>query len=160
MKPASSAAPTADPVDRIRDQYQRAWDGDAWHGPPLARLLDSIDQPTSQWRPAGGAHSIQDLASHITFWLDAAHRRLRGETYLPERGDWDVPAAERWDGTRDRLQATYQSLVRAITITPESRLREPVAGMSYDVYVLLHGALQHTLYHAGQIAMMRRLAGG
>jgi hypothetical protein len=35
-----------------------------------------------------------------------------------------------------------------------------VNGKPYDYYVLLHGALQHTLYHAGQIAMVRRLAGG
>jgi uncharacterized damage-inducible protein DinB len=31
--------------------------------------------------------------------------------------------------------------------------------MPYNIYVLLHGVLQHTLYHAGQIAMLRRLAG-
>jgi uncharacterized damage-inducible protein DinB len=147
-------------VDRIRDQFQRAWNGDAWHGPPLAELLKSIASETSQWRPPAGAHSIQELASHITFWLDAAHRRLNGETYLPDRGDWDVPASESWDGTVARLQATYLALVEAIAATPESRLREPVAGKPYDVYVLLHGVLQHTLYHAGQIAMMRRLAGG
>jgi uncharacterized damage-inducible protein DinB len=147
-------------VDRIRDQFQRVWDGDAWHGPPLAQLLDSIDSATSQWRPARGAHTIQDLASHITFWIDAAHRRLDGETYLPESGDWELPPSESWEGTVARLRTTYQSLVDAIAATPASRLRDPVAGKPYDVYVLLHGVLQHTLYHAGQIAMMRRLAGG
>lgn len=149
-----------DSVNRIRDQFQRAWDGDAWHGPPLAQLLDSIDPATSQWRPAAGAHTIQDLTSHITFWLDAAHRRLDGEEYLPQSGDWALPPAETWDGTVARLRETYSSLVDAIATTPDSRLQDPVAGKPYDVYVLLHGVLQHTLYHAGQIAMMRRLAGG
>ena len=154
------SAESAESVDRIRDQYQRAWDGDAWHGPPLAELLGSITPQVSQWRPPVGAHSIQQLASHIAFWLDAAHRRLNGETYLPDSGDWDVPAAENWDGTVARLRKTYQSLVDAIAAAPAARLRDPVAGKPYDVYVLLHGALQHTLYHAGQIAMMRRLAEG
>jgi uncharacterized damage-inducible protein DinB len=154
------AAESAESADRIRDQFQRAWDGDAWHGPPLAELLKSITPETSQWRPPAGAHSIQELASHITFWLDAAHRRLGGETYLPTSGDWDVPPAETWEDTVARLRDTYQSLVHAIASTPASRLDEPVAGKPYDVYVLLHGALQHTLYHAGQIAMMRRLAEG
>jgi uncharacterized damage-inducible protein DinB len=153
VKPAES-------MDRIRDQFERAWDGDAWHGPPMVQLLDSIDSATSQWRPAASAHSIQDLASHVVFWLDAAHRRLDGEEYLPESGDWEVPPAESWDGTKARLGETYRSLVDAIAATPDSRLRDPVAGKPYDIYVLLHGVLQHTLYHAGQMAMMRRLAGG
>jgi hypothetical protein len=147
-------------VDRIRDQFERAWDGDAWHGPPLAELLGSITAAASQWCPAAGAHTIQELASHITFWLDAAHRRLGGEAYLPTGGDWDVPSGEGWDGTVARLRETYSSLVNAIATTADSRLPDPVAGKPYDVYVLLHGVLQHTLYHAGQLAMMRRLAGG
>ncbi|HET7604175.1 MAG TPA: DinB family protein [Gemmatimonadales bacterium] len=154
------ASDLAESVDRIRDQFQRAWDGDAWHGPTLTELLESISSEMSRWRPPAGAHSIQELTSHITFWLDAAHRRLNGETYLPTSGDWDVPTAEDWDGTVARLRDTYRSLVDAIAATPASRLRDPVAGKPYDVYVLLHGVLQHTLYHAGQIAMMRRLAGG
>ena len=158
--PAGSTAGSVEPVERIRDQFQRAWNGDAWHGPPVAELPDSIDPAASQWRPPRGAHSIQELASHITFWLDAAHRRLNGETYLPTSGDWDVPPAETWDGTVARLRATWRSLVEAIGATPASRLHDAVAGKPYDVYVLLHGVLQHTLYHAGQIAMMRRLAGG
>lgn len=163
MESASSnnpAATSVGAVDRIRDQFERAWDGDAWHGPPLAQLLGSVESATSQWRPAAGAHSIQDLASHVIFWLDAAHRRLDGEEYLPEGGDWEVPPGESWDGTVARLRETYRSLVDAIARTPDARLHDPVAGMPYDIYVLLHGALQHTLYHAGQMAMMRRLAGG
>jgi len=30
--------------------------------------------------------------------------------------------------------------------------------MGYNVYVMLHGAVQHTLYHAGQIAILKKAA--
>jgi hypothetical protein len=28
--------------------------------------------------------------------------------------------------------------------------------MNYNVFVMLHGAVQHALYHAGQIALLKR----
>lgn len=158
MNTANMATP-ADEIARIGDQFQRAWDGDAWHGPPVAPLLASLDERSGSYRPAPDAHTAQELASHITFWLDAAHRRLKGEKYLPAEGDWDIPPGESWSQTVARLSRTYAALVAAIAVAPASRLNEPVTGMSYNVYVLLHGVLQHTLYHAGQIAMLRRLAG-
>lgn len=150
---------TPNEVSRIAEQFSRAWDGNAWHGPPIAPLLASIDDRTARYLPAEGAHTIHGLATHITFWLDAALRRLGGERYLPESGDWDLPPGETWDQTVGRLERKYVELLAAIEATPDSRLAESVSGMEYNVYVLLHGVLQHTLYHAGQIAMLRRLAG-
>jgi hypothetical protein len=39
------------------------------------------------------------------------------------------------------------------------RLDEPIiAGMS-SIYVTLHGVVQHHLYHAGQIAMLKKAGG-
>lgn len=145
-------------VSRITEEFRRAWDGNAWHGPPIAPLLASIEDPTARYLPAGGAHTIHDLATHIIFWLDVALRRLQGEHYLPESGDWYLPPDEKWDQTVGRLERKYVELLAAIEATPDSRLAETVSGMEYNVYVLLHGVLQHTIYHAGQIAMLRRLA--
>ncbi len=157
---AAAAGTPADELVRIHDQFERAWNGDAWFGPPIATLLTSIDDRSAAWRPAADAHTIQELASHATFWLDASHRRLQGETYLPESGDWSLPPSESWRETVSRLSRTYAALMAAIATTPATRLFEPVSGMPYNVYVLLHGVLQHTIYHAGQIAMLRRLAAG
>jgi hypothetical protein len=40
---------------------------------------------------------------------------------------------------------------------PESRLAEQVPGKDYDFYHMLHGAVQHALYHAGQIALLKKV---
>jgi hypothetical protein len=39
---------------------------------------------------------------------------------------------------------------------PDSRLTERVPGKDYDIYFMLHGAVQHALYHAGQIALLKK----
>jgi len=37
-----------------------------------------------------------------------------------------------------------------------ARLEEITPGTSYSNYVLLHGVIQHDLYHAGQIALLKK----
>ena len=38
----------------------------------------------------------------------------------------------------------------------DSRLRDRVPGKRYDFYHMLHGIAQHELYHAGQIAILKK----
>jgi hypothetical protein len=47
-------------------------------------------------------------------------------------------------------------LVKTVAALPESRLRERVPGKRYDFYFMLHGVAQHELYHAGQIAILKK----
>ena len=43
-----------------------------------------------------------------------------------------------------------------ILMAPEARFDEIIAPNGDSLYVLLHGAVQHSLYHAGQIILMKR----
>jgi len=45
---------------------------------------------------------------------------------------------------------------------PDSRLYEVVPdkeGTHYTFYYMLHGVVQHELYHAGQIALLKKATG-
>ena len=49
------------------------------------------------------------------------------------------------------------------TATPReiARLRDQLErAYDYSRYLLVHGVLQHTLYHAGQIALLKRATAG
>jgi hypothetical protein len=48
-------------------------------------------------------------------------------------------------------------MIRTVTALDPARLREPVAGKDYTVEHMLRGVAQHMAYHAGQIALIRRL---
>ncbi len=37
-------------------------------------------------------------------------------------------------------------------------LDKVVAGRDYTMYVMLHGVIQHNLYHAGQIAVLKKVS--
>jgi uncharacterized damage-inducible protein DinB len=149
-------------IERIQDQLKRAFEANAWHGPSVSEVLNGITAEQAHARPLGNAHSIWELVRHIAVWEDVGRRRLSGdraqiEISSPE--DWPPPedtSEAAWEQAKEALNRGHQALVEAIARTAESRLDEPIfEGMS-TVYVTLHGVIQHDLYHAGQIAMLKK----
>ena len=156
-------------VARILDQLQREHEGDPWHGSPLRTLLAGIIPEVAAARPIRNVHSVWEIVLHMTAWKNEVRRRLGGAPAgEPEGGDWpDVPAptAEAWKAALDRLEQAHADLTAAIAKLPESKLFEPTndprsreTGSGVSHYVLLHGIVQHDVYHAGQIALVRKSA--
>jgi len=54
------------------------------------------------------------------------------------------------------LRQSHAQLIKLVSALPESRLSDRVPGKDYDVRFMLHGAVQHVAYHAGQIAILKR----
>ncbi len=149
-------------IERLQDQLRRSYDGDAWHGPPLRELLEDVDAEAAAVRPIAGAHTIWELVLHITAWQDAARRRLVGDpAHLGDEEDWPPVLRMGDDAWRDALTAlevTRRRLIDAVGELTEADLHLPVIEQSYSVYGLLHGVVQHDLYHAGQIALLKKAA--
>jgi hypothetical protein len=151
-------------LDRIRDQLQRAYDGAAWHGPPLRKLLTDVTAATAARKPIPGAHSIWTLVRHVSAWQRVVTRRLAGERIdaLPPDEDFPPvvdPSESAWKTALEELASSHRQLAEAIIRLPEDRLDELAPGQKYSVYVMLHGVVQHNLYHAGQIAILKKLVG-
>jgi uncharacterized damage-inducible protein DinB len=147
-------------VKRILDQLKRAYAGEAWHGPAITEILEGITAQQAAARPIDGAHSIWEIVLHITAWEGAGRRRLEGErAELPDAEDWpDVgqTGEQAWQASREALKRVHEELCSAVSALDESRVDQPiVAGMS-SVYVTLHGVIQHSSYHAGQIALLKK----
>lgn len=149
-------------VERIRDQLRRAYEGGAWHGPSLRELLEGVDAEAAVRKPIPGAHSIWEVCLHIAAWQEETVARLsgNGREDLPEEEDWPKPAgdasADGWREALARLDAAHRSLEEAVGALDDERLRDPTPGSANDVYALLHGVVQHNLYHAGQIAILKK----
>ena len=144
----------------LAEQLRRAYYGDAWHGPALLELLEDIDARTAAAKPLRDVHSIWELVLHIAAWDAAALRRLGGEKTQPT-GAANFPvvpkaAASAWRSAVANAKRTHDRLVRTVAALPESRLRDRVPGKKYDFYFMLQGVAQHELYHAGQIAILKK----
>ena len=155
---------TTSEVERIRDQFRRAFDGEAWHGPSVLKILEGVTAQQAAAHPIPGAHSIWELTLHIAAWERACKRRLEGDpAQLTDAEDWEpiIDTSEAaWENTKQQLIDNHRELLDAIAKVDESRLNEPIIKnpeVPYSsVYVTLHGGVQHDLYHAGQIAMLKK----
>jgi uncharacterized damage-inducible protein DinB len=156
-------------IDRIIDQLNREHTGDPWHGSPLHAILDGITAGQAAARPLPGAHSIWELVLHMTGWKNEVRRRLSGAPAgEPEGGDWPEvgePSDAKWAQAIRALDQAHADLAAAIGGLSESRLydatndpRDRPLGAGVPYYVLLHGIVQHDVYHAGQIAILKKAA--
>jgi uncharacterized damage-inducible protein DinB len=154
-------------ISRLVDQLEREYSGDPWHGSPMLQILEGLDAVAAERKPIAGAHSIWELVLHVTGWKrEVARRTMGAPAGEPADGDWPEvgePTEARWRAALEDLNAAHLELIAAIRALPEARLFEPTndprnrplgTGVSY--YVLLHGAVQHDVYHAGQIALLKR----
>jgi uncharacterized damage-inducible protein DinB len=155
-------------ADRLIDQFQRAHDGDPWHGSPVTAILAGVTAEEAARTPAKGVHSIWQIVLHMTGWRDEVTRRATGAPAgEPRDGDWpDVgePTSERWAGALAALDASHARLVNAVRdmtdehlLKPTNDRRDSALGIGVSYYELFHGIVQHDAYHAGQIAILRKL---
>lgn len=152
-------------LERLADTIRRAYEGDAWHGPSLSEVLEGIDAAAAASK-YGDAHTIWELTLHITSWLDIVRRRLEGEklddSNLTITDDWP-PAPKQvteatWQDAREEVGRSSHQLMTVVANFPEQKLDQQVPGKDYSYSVMLHGAAQHALYHAGQIAILKKLS--
>jgi uncharacterized damage-inducible protein DinB len=147
-------------VARIADQLQRAYAGEAWHGPSVLEALQGVTPEIAARRPIFGAHNIWELTHHIGAWADIPRRRLSGETFevtlevnFPPVGEISEAA---WRESLARLTESQKRLVDVVLALDDNRLYEPISKDAPTIYTVLHGVVQHHVYHAGQIVLLKK----
>lgn len=147
-------------IDRIADQLDRAFAGDAWHGDPVTKILSGINSKEANLHAIRGAHSIWEIVNHLRAWKTAIPIRLTGEVKeLSPQEDWPMVtdnSEASWQNSVNDLRQLHGQLVKAVRAFPESKLTDKAPNRDHSYYVLLHGMVQHDLYHAGQIALLKK----
>ena len=148
---------------RLADQIRRAFEGNAWHGDSVLDLLAGVNAATSAARPIKAAHSIWEILLHIAAWDDAVIRHIGGAAVdLPDEQNFPTirdTSEAAWNQAIENTKKTHNELIKAVAAFPDSRLTEQVPGKSekyYNFYYLFSGIVQHEIYHAGQIALLKK----
>jgi uncharacterized damage-inducible protein DinB len=151
-------------TERIADQLKRAFYGKAWSGPSVKEALEGVTPGIASTTPIEGAHSIWQLVHHITAWVNIARRRAEGETVVVTRSV-DFPPVEdvsqaAWNNSLESMRKAERALRKTILQIRPAQLERRTSPGGHSVYALLHGAIQHSLYHAGQIVLMKKAHAG
>ena len=146
---------------RLEEQLKRALEGEAWHGPSVLEVLEGVSAHQAAAHPIAGAHSIWELVLHLSSDYGLILRRLGGDgRQLTESEGWPTvpePSAQNWNESMRVLKQLNVELRQAIESFPRERLDEPlVPEVPYTAYTQFIGVTQHHLYHAGQMALLKK----
>ena len=149
---------------RIADELRRAFHGPAWHGDSLFKILRGVTAAQAAAHPIPNAHSIWELVLHLAAWEGAVRQRMAGVAVrlsaaknFPPVNDTSDAA---WQNTLDHVRRMHAELVAAVDKFPNASLAKQVPGKQgahYNFAYMLHGLAQHAAYHAGQIALLKKI---
>jgi uncharacterized damage-inducible protein DinB len=145
------------PTERLLDQLNRAYGGEAWHGPALRNLLDGVTEQQAKSHPVRDGHSIVELVVHITTYIDVVARRVAGNVVESSSVQgWSDVTKTSWPAAIQELERAEGRLCDAVARLKDEDLDKPVPGARRPMYSEILGVLQHNVYHAGQIALLKK----
>ena len=148
-------------LERLESQLKRSFEGNAWHGPGVLEVLQDVTPDAAYAHPVADAHSIWELVLHLGGTYRLVLRRLQGnDAPLTPAEDWPPvpsPTASNWSEAIRSLQQLNEQLRSAILAFNAHELDQPlVAQPPYPAYTQFIGITQHDLYHAGQVAILKK----
>ena len=150
---------------RIADLLHHVLEGEPWHADNLTTLLEGITAKEAATHHAAGTHTIVELVLHMTGWADEVRSRLEGGLAgTPPQGDWPDPGdvtPARWTAACEALVSTHRRLIATVRGLSAEALARPVRdergdGAGATGYQTANGIIHHSVYHAGQIAMVKK----
>ena len=127
----------------------------AWHGPTVMQALTGISPETRKARLSKNTHSITELVAHMEAWRNFVIQKLRGVEF-EMTDELNFPKPGPWTKCLSKLKLSQSKLIDALHAFPKDNLYKRVPGRKYDFYTLLHGVIQHDIYHTGQISLIKK----
>ena len=147
----------------IKEQIIDIYEGDPWFGRNISSILLEIDESKAFVKPSG-QHSIVELIWHMINWREFVLSRFSQDAEVNtgtfESNDWrliDHADHTLFPKAVKRFAETQKDLITAIEKLDDSILTLKVPGRTYNYRKLLHGLLQHDIYHTGQIAFLHKM---
>lgn len=147
----------ANEIDKIVRMLEKTFDGIPWYGNSIQATLSDID-PEIVNKKNGPTHNIIELILHMVSWRVYVIKRLQGENSFKVTDETNFPKPTTWLAAIELLNSSQKDLVEVIKNFPEARLSElvPEGNHRYTFYTLIHGIIQHDIYHLGQIAYIKK----
>lgn len=127
-------------------------------------LKDSLADVT--WEQATAKvydfNTIAALVYHINYFVVAALDVLQGKPLTAhDKYSFDVPviqSLEEWENLLNKTLNDAENLAVLIELLPEGKLWENFVEEKYgNYYRNLHGIIEHTHYHLGQIVIIKKV---
>lgn len=149
-------------VTRIVTMLHAGYNGGAWHGPSVMEALKDLSPEQASFKTPT-VHTIAELIYHMTSWRLFVIKRLQGDyDYLIDDDKKDFgnsPVVDKFEleTLLMELSLSQDELVKELVQKTDTYLDQIVPGSEYTYYTLVHGIIQHDIYHAGQVSILKKM---
>lgn len=146
---------------QIAKHLNEVYNGGNW---TWVNLRDTLKDVTWQQATAKvyDMNTIAVLTCHIGYYVEAILNVLRGNP-LDSKDEYSfnhppINSEADWQAMCNGIQDNWLALVAAIEQLPDEKLGEFFTQEKYGLYYRnLHGLIEHTHYHLGQIVIIKKL---
>lgn len=148
-------------IHTLTERIWETFEGNPWYGRSVFSILADVTPDKTALPASGSGHSMTELIWHMVTWAEFTLRRIEKKKDDPremEILDWRQPdpAIHTWDNGVIRLKEIYQQTLAALAGKTDEFLTETVEYRDYNFAFLIHGMVDHTIYHLGQIALLQK----
>lgn len=150
-------------TQQIAKQFRQLYFGGNWTS---VNLKDSLAGVTWQQAatPIASFNSIATLVYHTNYYVSVVAKVLQGEPlHAKDQYSFEHPpiqSAEDWEKLLNKIWNDAENFALLIEQMPETKLWETFEEEKYgNYYRNIHGIIEHTHYHLGQIVLIKKLPG-
>jgi hypothetical protein len=146
---------------QIAKHFREVHFGKNWTSVNLKETLTGVN-----WQQATtkiySLNTIATLVFHINYYVSAITMVLKGEPLTAhDKYSFDLPPIqnqEDWEKLLNKTWSDAENFALLIEQLPESKLAETFSDEKYGTYYRnLHGIIEHTHYHLGQIVLIKKI---
>lgn len=146
---------------QIAEHFRSVHTGNNWTAVNLKETLSDITLQEAM-TPVGNLNTIARLVFHINYYVSAVLQVLRGAPLnASDKLSFDHPplgTSAEWQQLVAKTLEDAEAFAAEIEKFPASRLGEMFENPDYgNYYRNFHGIVEHTHYHLGQIAVIKKL---
>jgi hypothetical protein len=150
-----------DLTEQLAKHFREIHFGGNW---TWSNLKDNLADVT--WQQATtqvySLNTIASLVFHINYYVSAVLKVLEGEALdAQDKYSFDLPpiqSKEDWERLLNKTWADAEEFTKLVKQLPESKLWETFSEEKYGHYYRnIHGLIEHTHYHLGQIALIKKI---
>jgi hypothetical protein len=145
----------------ISKQLREVYFGGNWSASALKENLQDLtwQQATTQ---VESLNTIAALVFHINYYVNAILKVLQGHSLdAHDKYSFNLPILSNqaeWEKLQEKTFSDAEKLAACVEALPESKLWQLFSAEKYgDYYRNIHGVIEHTHYHLGQIVLIKKM---
>ena len=145
------------PLELIIDNLDTVFRGDAWHGPSVMEIINSLPLEKVSQVQNFSSQTIAQHIYHLAAWRKFTIEKLNDNIHYSlesEEDNWgpeDYNNPEKFNDLVEFLKKQHFALIAELEKYDDDILEKNVPGEYYNFYKLLNGLIQHDTYHLGMI---------